>query len=102
MTAPAALTGETVLTLLSALTLPSAAAQELVAVQRLFEHPSTLHTSTLNKWLNRLNSAVTSRDSAAAELAASVIEQDTEGYAAAQYGKAWMGACQGTLSVSAT
>lgn len=98
--APSALTSTTLMALLSSLSLPSPAAEELVLLHAPFVHPSSLPQGQLNKWLTRLNSAVTSRDPAAAQIASAVIEQDTEGYAAAQYGKPWMGACLGVLGVS--
>jgi hypothetical protein len=102
MSSPSALSGTTLLALLTALPLPSPAADELVALHAPFVLPSHLPQGQLGKWLARLNSAVTAREPAAAALAAVVIEQDTEGFAAAQHGKGWMGACLGVLAVSPT
>ncbi|KAL1408936.1 hypothetical protein Q8F55_005750 [Vanrija albida] len=102
MTESGAPSSKTVLTLLSALPLPSAALAELVAQQAPFSHPSRLPTSALNKFLGRLNAAVGARDPGACELAAAIVEQDTEGYASAQSGKGWMGACLGALASATT
>lgn len=98
--APSALTGTTLMTLLTSLPVPCPAADELVVLHAPFVHPSNLPQGQLSKWLTRLNSAVTSREPAAAQIAAAVVDQDTEGYSAAQYGKPWMGACLGVLAVS--
>lgn len=100
--APSALTGTTLMALLTSLPLPSSAADEIVALHAPFVHPSHLPQSQLGKWLARLNNVVTAREPAAASLAATLVDQDTEGYAAAQYGKGWMGACLGMLAVSIT
>ncbi|CAK9784465.1 hypothetical protein CC85DRAFT_284757 [Cutaneotrichosporon oleaginosum] len=97
-----ALSGTTLMALLTSLPLPSSAAEELVSLHAPFVQPSTLSQSQLGKWLARLNSAVMARDPAAASLAAIVIEQDREGYAAAQHGKGWMGSCLGVLAAPAT
>lgn len=90
------------MSLLSALPLPSTAATELVALHAPLAHPSALPSSQLSKWLTRLNAAVSAREPAAAELAATIIRQDEEGHTAATCGKAWMGACLGVLNAPAT
>ncbi|WOO82813.1 uncharacterized protein LOC62_04G006299 [Vanrija pseudolonga] len=102
MTETGAPSSKAVLTLLSALPLPSAALAELVLQQSPFAHPSRLPTSAVNKFLARLNAAVGARDPGACELAGAIIEQDTEGYASAQSGKNWMGAALGALAAPAT
>jgi hypothetical protein len=100
-TSPApALTGSVVLSLLTALPLPSPAAHELIAVHAPFSSTSVLPASALNKWLTRLNSAVAGREAAACAIAEQVVVQDVEGYATGQHGKSWMGACLGSLGVS--
>jgi len=95
-----ALTGSVVLSLLTALPVPSPAAQELIAVHVPFASTAALPSGALNKWLARLNSAVTAREAPGCTIAQQVVEQDVEGYATAQCGKAWMSACLGSLGVS--
>ncbi|WWD07797.1 hypothetical protein V865_005901 [Kwoniella europaea PYCC6329] len=68
-----------------------------------FSHPSQLPQSSLNKWLNRLNSTILSRDDssdrrAACDIAELVIRMDEEGYVMTTYGKGWVGTCLGVLS----
>lgn len=93
------MTGETLLSLLNALQVPSNAALELLQTHQPLSRPSQL-PSSVSKWIARLNTSVSSRDPLACELAAEVVRQDEEGYAAAQCGKSWMGACLGALNVS--
>jgi uncharacterized membrane protein YdcZ (DUF606 family) len=100
MATSTALSGSTVLTLLTALPVPSSAAHDLIAVHAPFASTSSLPAGALNKWLTRLNAAVTAREGAACAVAALVVSQDVEGYAAAQHGKSWMAACLGSLGVS--
>lgn len=99
MSTSSALSGADVLSLLTALPLPSSAALELISVHAPFTVSSALPTGALNKWLGRLNAVVTARETLACSIAELVIRQDTEGYVAAQCGKAWMNACLGSLGV---
>lgn len=93
------LPGDALLSLLNALHVPSDAALELLRTHRPLSRPSLL-PSSISKWIARLNASVSSRDPLACEMAAEVVRQDEEGYAAAQCGKTWMGACLGALNVS--
>ncbi|GMK54211.1 hypothetical protein CspeluHIS016_0107970 [Cutaneotrichosporon spelunceum] len=102
MSSPSALSGAALLDFLASLSLPSSAADEIVSLHAPFTQPSLLPQGPLGKWFTRLNSAVTAREPAAAALAAKVIEQDTEGFSASQYGKGWMGACLGVLAAPTT
>jgi hypothetical protein len=86
-------------TLVFTLALTSPLLPSLISTQRPFARPSILPQSQATKWVQRVNAAIISRDTAqlaieekraAVGLAAEVIRQDAEGWALAGWGKGWM------------
>ena len=66
---------------------------------------STLSSSSLNKLLGRINSALLAKDNeverrAAFIISTEVLRQDAEGYALVQWGKGWVTAALAALTVS--
>ena len=96
----------TILPLLAALPLSTASLKDLLEAHKPFVRPSLLPGSAGPKFVARLNSTILSRDAALNEkhaclhIAKELVEQDQEGWVLATWGKGWVGAVLGTLSVS--
>lgn len=93
------------LTLLSNLPITHSSFISLLVAHTPFANPSSLPSSAFNKLLGRVNSAVLARDNeserkTAWAISKEVILQDQEGYALNQWGKNWVTAALGALTVS--
>jgi len=102
---PSATTPASTLTLLSNLPITHSSFLPLLVGLTPFANPSSLPSSVLNKLLGRVNLAVLARDNdserkAAWGISKKVILQDQEGYALNQWGKNWVTAALGALTVS--
>ncbi len=93
--------------LINSLPLSSLSIPGLLSSHKPLVRPSQLTQQPLNKFLNRLNSALLSKHAdggaerrAACEIARLVVEQDEEGYVVMQWGKGWVGTCLSAVSVS--
>ena len=97
----------TLLNLLTSIRLSHPAIPAILQAHKSLANPSHLPTVQLNKFLNRLSSAVVSQYDeveaerrAACEIARVIVEQDEEGQVIMQMGKRWVGSCLSTISVS--
>lgn len=93
------------LTLLASLPLSHPSLLSLVRSQNVFSCPSHLPSQPLNKFLNRLNSSLISRDEnaerrAAWNVGAAAVQSDEEGYIVLNYGKNWITAALNAVAVS--
>ena len=101
---PSATTPSSTLTLLSNLPMTHPSFISLLIAHRPLANPSLLPSSALNKLLGRVNSAVLAKDNESERKAAWIISkevvlQDQEGYALNQWGKNWVTAALGALTV---
>jgi hypothetical protein len=92
------------LTLLASLPLSHPSLLPLVQSQNVFSYPSHLPSQPLNKFLNRLNSTLISRDEnterrAAWSIGAAAVKSDEEGYIVLNYGKNWITAALNAVAV---
>lgn len=102
---PSATTPASALALLSNLPISHPSFSSLLQAHIPLASSSALPHQALNKLLGRINTAVLSRENEnerriAWGLAQEVIAQDVEGYALVQYGKAWVTASIGAVTVS--
>jgi hypothetical protein len=104
---PSAISPASTLTLLSNVPTTHPSFISLLVAHTPFANPSSLPSSALNKLLGRINSAVLAKDNESERKAAWIISkevvlQDQEGYALNQWGKNWVTAALGALTVSHT